>query len=230
MGSLNESYAEYIPSTGIYQLLAGTVHNKRIVYKHISTDAYLYFLSGRQFGQGFWAVGPQVGSENPVMSVPAKSASPANSQQEWRLWNNAADSWDTARYLKLVCVDTDFFPCSSGKLLLTGISPRHAVQSRRMGVYEITDRTYSLRPVYKHRGQAEYLFYTYEAGGKWIVGPEVGKILGGLFVSDYAMRPEYTLQTWVVFVGKHFAYDQGVKVQCYGRSRMVSTLPFANTN
>lgn len=225
LGSVNESYAEYIPSTGIYQQLTGTVHNKRSVYKHITEDAYLYFLSGRQFGQGFWAVGPQVGSEDPVMSVPSKSASPANSQQEWRLWNGADDSWATARSLKLACVDGVFFPCSSGQLLLTGISPRHAVQSRRMGVYDITDRTYSLRPVYKHRDQAEFLFYTYEAGGKWIVGPEVGKILGGLFVSDYALRPEYILQTWVVFVGKHFAYDQGVKVQCYGASSDEGPLP-----
>lgn len=219
LGSLSETNAVHIPSTGIYHSLDGTRHHDRPVYQHTSGHAYMYFLESRRSGQRFWAVGPEVGSEEAEMATSAgDSDKPEVTQQKWRLWNNESESWSTVSHLKAVCVDEEFGPCTSGRLRMTGLSGRNGLQKRRMGLYVLTNRTHDLRPVYKHEEQDEFLFYTTQAGGKWIVGPEVGKVSGGMFASDFALRPEFIVQTWVVFAGRYFGNDPGVKLKCQGQS------------
>lgn len=179
----------------------------------------MYSMQNKRSGQRFWVVGPEAGSEETEMAVSAgDSSTPEVPQQRWRLWNKDNESWSAVSQLKAVCVDSEFGPCTSGRLRMTGISGLGGLQKRRMGLYVLTTRTHDLRPVYKHEGQDEFLYYTTEAGGKWIVGPEVGKFNGGLFVSDFALRPEFIVQSWELFAGRYFVNDPGVKLKCQGQA------------
>ena len=67
--------------------------------------------------------------------------------------------------------------------------------------------------MFRHQRHNEFLHFV---DGVWIIGPQVGRIAGGLLVYDSAMRPEVIVSEWQVFMstGRGLETDHGLRVTC----------------
>ena len=123
------------------------------------------------------------------------------------------NSWVSEPSFAFRCVDEAVHKCSKREVLLQGLHPRHNIHEKRMGLYAFTGQLFNFRPVYYHASNDEYLF---SIDGLWLIGPEVGKKHGSMFVQDFAQTPEYITHTWIVFNKKYFAHDRTLNFLCTG--------------
>lgn len=208
---MNETYPDLVPYNGIY-LPVSLDDRGRQVYKHEFRDAYLYYIGGNLL-PGFWAVGDHVGGTEALFSVQTNEAFPVHAPREWEFWDSQDGHWVHDSRLRAVCVPPDFVTCTTGRVRLGRLSPWNSHQESRMGEYVLTNQTYSMRPVYQHADNEEFLYYF---SGLWMVGPNVGTVAGAMFVLDFAWRPEYIVEEWVVFNGRQFVRDQQLRATCAG--------------
>lgn len=214
IGSVNETYPDQIDKNGIYVQMSEHLDGFPI-YKHESRDYYLYHVSGNILSSPYWLIGSNPGSLTATLSLQTSTASVHLAPEQWRIWSGAHRVWESDKHLKAICVDESFITCKTGKVRLHGLSPWNHHQLNRTGYYYLTNRTHDMRPVYRSEHRKDYLFYV---DGLWMVGPEVGRVSAGMFVLDYAWRPEYITETWIVFNGKQFLRESKLKITCAGNN------------
>ncbi len=198
---------------GIYNKI-NIISGGKSVYKHELQHLFLYYMP-EVLGSGSWLVGPGVGSV--AFGVKTSLNSPELALGVWLV--NTGSAFTPEPGLKAKCVKDTFVKCTTGKLHLN-YNSRNKHQEKLKGTYTIEGYTHNRRPVYKKEHTdagltlEQYLFYQ---GGMWFVGPIVGQSTGGMFVKDYAFRPEFITMTWVVFNGWHFTRDRTVSLTCKGK-------------
>ena len=132
----------------------------------------------------------------------------------------ANNSWVPEPSFLFKCVRQSVHKCTSREVNIQGLHPRHNIHQKRMGLYTFAGYLFHLRPVYYHASNEEYLFFI---NGMWLVGPEVGKFHGSMFVQDFAHSPELITHDWILFNRKYFAIDRTLRVGCAGGT-LYSTL------
>jgi len=212
VGNVNESFPQYVHLNGIYTIQPSSPFDGRPTYKHETRGLFLYYLTPTQHSPERWVVGPEVGSTDVVLS----SLGPDVASRKWNIWLRESHMWTSAKIFKSVCVGREFVTCTSGRLELRGDfnASRHKKQVKRLGVYHITSKTNEMRPIYVNNRSDEFIYYR---SGMWIVGPDVTKTSGGMFVLDGAWRPEYIVNDWIVqsVQGRPYqAAESSVKLLC----------------
>ncbi|KAK2161178.1 hypothetical protein LSH36_120g06029 [Paralvinella palmiformis] len=211
VGSVNETYPNQIDKNGIYLEISRRLDGLP-VYKHESRDYYLYHVSGNIISP-HWLVGSDPGSLTATLSLQTAAPSVEMANELWSVWSSSRRAWEEEKHLKAVCIDKKFVTCKTGKIRLRGLSPWNHHQLNRTGYYYLTNKTNEMRPVYRSEHRNDYLFYV---DGLWMVGPEVGRVSAGIFVLDYAWRPEYITESWIVFNGKQFLREPKMRITCAG--------------
>ncbi|ELT99640.1 hypothetical protein CAPTEDRAFT_227712 [Capitella teleta] len=207
---LNDTVAAHIHRGGIY-IRQQSDFKGFPVYKHERLNEYLYYLRGNLFG-GYWAIGDRIGGADASLSVQTTARRPEDAQESWHAWDTRTSSWVDIGAGRMSCVRDDFMTCSSGEIQISGLDESDESQLHRMGTYQVTNQTNSLRPVYSMVENAEeYFFYQ---DGIWIIGPTVGTISGGLFTRDEAWKPEHIIAPWVLFTGRYFKQVPQIAIKC----------------
>ena len=217
LGSVNESYPDLLPSTGVYTLQPGLVHESRPVYRHQSGAFYMHRPRGGSLRQPvlaecLWVVSADVTAslgDAPLCLTPALGDPTSSSKQTWHA--KIGGVWKGLPELKATCVEKDFAVCSSGTLEVSGIAKASSRQAKFEGTYILQPFTSQLRPVYKKAEGPGYLLYE----GMWLIKSRLNTRGISLFVSDYAFRPELVTNSWWVFSGLHLRLAP-IKITCVG--------------
>ena len=115
-GTVDENYPYKLRFNGLFEI-TDHIHLGRPVYRHESLLEFLYYYDGAM-GDGYWAIGPDVGTEYADFSIRSIAVEPETAEGHWRVHTSAG--WVTEERISLSCVDIDFYPCTTGKVTATG--------------------------------------------------------------------------------------------------------------
>ena len=105
--------------------------------------------------------------------------------------------------------------CSAVQVTTAGLA--NTTQAVRLGTYHRlpSSTSYSDRPVYVHADRGEFLFYIAgRARGLWMVGPEVGRISGGLANRGDEVCVEGVTRDWKYADVSGWKTDGELRVEC----------------
>lgn len=167
VGNFNASYPEAVRFNGIYKArpdAEATLSRGLPVYQHERRPNQFVYrtMLGKAGGQVLsrWEIGSSVNerlmAELTGVVLMSEAVAGTNdvtsSSVQWRIRTASENGqWTTAgRSMRVKCVNNAFVTCTSGRVILSGISTRHKnVQGLRMGRFIMTGCTHQMRPVYR---------------------------------------------------------------------------------
>ncbi|CAH1788930.1 unnamed protein product, partial [Owenia fusiformis] len=167
---------------GIY-FLNGTLSNGRPVYVHESRNMSLFHVVLTEKIR-YWYVTLWNKPDDVYMKVLDVAMVPGEINATWEVYSGESEQFEYADTVSVNCYTVDEINHCE-RFFINGVT---SYQRNRQGIFSLSVQTWMNRPVYIHESGREFLYYSVDLGA-WIVGPNVGSVVGGIFVSDAALSP-----------------------------------------